>query len=173
MNLRSRRIRRIPAIALLPLSVACAGEDALSPDGVTDRGPDAAFAVVTRTNNEIYGTFYNSCTDEVMEFHGTMHVLITLTTDAAGGEHYHLRYTFGPAFNTGTETGTVYQAQSNFSYMESTLPSGVYETTVIRNRPFSGQGTAPNWDLHYRLHITVTADGVTVSDPEDLSVTCK
>jgi hypothetical protein len=28
-----------------------------------------------------------------------------------------------------------------------------------------------DWDRHYSLHVTVTSDGLTVSDPEKLSVT--
>jgi hypothetical protein len=154
-----RLAKRIPPIARL--------------SAVTSAGGDAAVQVISNIKHEDSGTFFNNCTQENMEFHGVMHLLVTEITDAAGGKHYHFRYTFGPVTNVGLTTGTIYHAQSNFDFREATPgESGVYQTTITFNRPFAGEGTASKWTLHYSVHVTVTPDGVTVSDPENFFVTC-
>ena len=137
------------------------------------------FAVVT--NDEIvmpFGVFVpcaNGGAGEVVFASDLrLHVLLSVTTDAAGG--FHLRSHFQPmgGDGVGQDTGDKYQATGHsldgFNLNSGGLP---FEDTFVENFRWIGRGPGNNLLVHTQVHLTVNENGVVTAIVDNSSVECR
>ena len=113
---------------------------------------------------------WNQCTDEWVNFNGTIHYNTQLVIDSAGGQHWKCH---GNHNLTGvTEDGRKYQAISTFTQHYNTKDGSAYEWTWINTSPLISQGKETNMIFKIRNQVTVNANGeVTVSFSE-IEIVC-
>jgi hypothetical protein len=121
------------------------------------------------------GEVFVPCADggasESIAFAGALHVLSTVTEDAAGGVHLVLQTQPMGIKGVGQTTGDLYQstgvtrANLNASYAA--------ELTLINNFRIVGQGRDNNFLVHETLHITVNANGMVTAAGDHFDIDCK
>jgi hypothetical protein len=116
----------------------------------------------------VSGQVFNPCNGEIVTFSGVDHFTAHLTLTTSGGfhlgEHDNVHVTA-----TGDLGNSYIGNQEDDLVLNGTV--GVEETS-----PFSfaeiGQGSAPNFDEHEILHITVTPNGMVSAFFDHFTATC-
>ena len=143
---------------------------------VTSNPSPASAQATTITTNETLpfsGSAVNPCNGDAVTFSGQIHVTNHVTTDSSGGSHFRTHVNYQSVSGTGTPSGAQYNVRTtqNETRNDNTAPQT--ETTIIQVFNLIAQGTVPNAKLHVVLHITINANGVTTSEVEEISVTCR
>ena len=147
--------------------------------GVVDTRPARAQATTVATNVRIplpqpFQVFIPCAAGgagELVDFSGTLHVLVHSTLDGSGGFHAKTHFQPQGVTGVGLTTGDIYQGtggtqnQFNGSVGE--------ESTFVDNFRLIGHGPDNNLLLHEMLHATVNANGVATASVSNFSVECR
>lgn len=114
----------------------------------------------------------NGGAGENVQIAGTIHFLVTATTDSSGGDHsaVHSRTT---GTGTGLTSGDTYRLMWGSSGKMNMQAALSYELTVLQWYRVVGKGAAGNFEAHITTHLTVGADGTFKADVSNVKVTCK
>ena len=116
-------------------------------------------------NVNVYDTAddYNECTGEPILVYGTVHLLVTQTIDAAGGQHIHSAVDYQGVNALGLITGTTYVVPGAGSAIINET-SGAGEATIQTRAQFIAPGEQNSFYAEQQYHLTIDANGdVTVS----------
>jgi hypothetical protein len=134
--------------------------------------------VVTNTQIPFSTSFFDPCNGHLIDDSGNLHVLVHITTDAAGGLHSDVIYNLDDYSAVDTVTGATLQEHENG---QALLPSGPFEAKF--NFPAGGtmeftqnttvgieeQGSGRTIEGTLKFHFTVNANGtvsVTISETD-------
>ena len=114
----------------------------------------------------------NQGNGEVVDFSGTLHVVISTTVN---GNHIHVNLLANPqgVKGVGETTGDVWQGtgetRQDLNASVSALP---FEATFVNNfKLIDGRGGS--FLVHENIHVTINADGTTTASHDYLTFTCK
>lgn len=114
----------------------------------------------------------NQGNGEVVDFSGTLHVVISSTVN---GNHIHVNQLFNPqgVKGVGETTGDVWQGTGETRQdVNASVGALPFEITFINNfRLVDGRGGS--FLVHENLHVTINADGTTTASHDNLTFTCK
>ena len=113
----------------------------------------------------------NPCVAEPVSLHGTIHILLSVSSDRSGG--YHVVNTWNASYSgTGLVSGATYTASESKqeSWTTSRLPATHTTTTVTK---LISKGGAQNAFLHTTLTTTIDANRVPTETVDSQSVACK
>ena len=113
----------------------------------------------------------NSCVGEPIGLHGSLHLVLTIGTDQAGGFHLgsHLNASYA---GTGLESGLPYRASDTKEDVWNTRELPDSHTTTMVTRLISQDGV-DNAFLFTTFVITVDAEGVPTATVSDQRVECR
>ena len=109
---------------------------------------------------------------EIVDFSGTLHVVISST---ANGNNIHLNELFNPqgAKGVGETTGDVWQATGETRQdLTASVSSFPFEITFVNNFKLV-DGRGGSFQIHENVHVTVNADGTMTASHDNLTFTCK
>jgi hypothetical protein len=137
----------------------------------------ARAAVVSNISSPITLQVFVPCADggvgETIEVSGSLHELISVTSDSAGGLHVTQQDNPQHVGGVGLTTGAKYRATGLTREEFSTTASGVFEFTFINRFDMVGQGPGNNFSVHETAHETVLPDGTVTVSFDNFSVTCQ
>ena len=113
----------------------------------------------------------NSCVEEPIALHGSLHLVLTIGSDQAGGFHIgsHLNASYA---GTGLESGVPYRASDTKEEVWNTRELPDSHTTTMVTRLIS-QGGVDNAFLFTTITTTVDAEGVPTATVSDQRVECR
>lgn len=114
----------------------------------------------------------NQGNGEIVDFSGTLHVVISSTVN---GNNIHLNELFNPqgAKGIGETTGDMWQATGETRQdLTASVSSFPFEVTFVNNFKLV-DGRGGSFLIHENLHVTVNADGTTTAFHDNLTFTCK
>ena len=114
----------------------------------------------------------NQGNGELVDFSGTLHVVISSTVNT---NHIHINLLFNPqgVKGVGETTGDVWQGTGETRQeLNASVGALPFEITFINNfRLVDGRGGS--FLVHENMHVTVNADGTTTASHDNLTFTCK
>lgn len=112
---------------------------------------------------------------EEVYFSGNIHTVSNITLDGSGGFHSENHVNASEISGVGVTTGDKYQATSatNETRYLSGQVGAEYEYTYVSSFQIIGEGTAVNFLVHYRYHLTVNANGEWTADFSNYRAECK
>jgi len=129
----------------------------------------------SQSNFSIFVPCANGGSGEVVEGIAKEHAVIGMTTDDAGGAHFHLQVTL-QGVGIGDVTGDTYQFHEDipvFFFDRANFNSGgSFNASLDANVAVIGMGSAPNFSMDARFQVTVDANGVTTMDKTFVSASC-
>ena len=130
---------------------------------------NARAAVVENVDIPITGALLNPCNGATLTYSGTLHAIVSITLNSAGGFHLDLHDNIHV---TATDTlGNSYEGtEEDLDQFNGRF--GV-EQTVSTTFHATGKGSAPNFDLHSLLHITVNANGTLTTFVDHFTAVCR
>jgi hypothetical protein len=172
----------IARVAALVLLAACSDSAATAPDASSARESDAALmnaAEPTFVRERFEGSIVLgnprlvACTGEPIELQYREQFSLQMNTLPNG--RFHGKYHFNEQGTTGVglTTGRKYQfmeLQNEEVRMVGDLP---YTITAISMRRAISQGSAGNFVVLNRYHVTLNADGTVVVERNDVSAECR
>jgi hypothetical protein len=134
----------------------------------------AAAAVETNTAIPFNGQVWVPCAaagaGEVVDLTGPLHVLMTVTSDAAGGVHITVHSQPMGITGIGETTGDSYQGTG---VTRTDLNATVGQTiTFVNNFRIIGHGPGNNFQVHQMLHIIISADGTATVVADHVAIDC-
>jgi hypothetical protein len=114
----------------------------------------------------------NQGNGEVVDFSGTLHVVISSTVN---GNNIHLNMLFNPqgAKGVGETTGDVWQATGETREdLTASVSSFPFTNTFVNNFKLIN-GRDGSLLVHENSHVTVSADGTTIALHDNFTFTCK
>ena len=132
--------------------------------------PAAAQAGVIQFRSQINAiTAVSTCTGGSFLLTGIDHLVFELTLNEAGGLHV-------VTHQYGQLTGTDNQGNSYIGNLTDTTAFDALVTQEV-TRSFTlvavSRGAAPNFNVHFTLHVTVNADGTVTSSVSEVTSTCQ
>jgi hypothetical protein len=119
----------------------------------------------TRTEDIAFtGPISTACVGEVVELHLRQMMVEHTTTDATGGDHFHVNITDQGSFGIGLTTGTTYRfagAGKNGSHTDIDFPAGQSTSTFVNNVVLTGHGQRIVYQEFF--HVTFNAQGQVTS----------
>ena len=113
------------------------------------------------------------CTGETVVTEGVIHLLVTYTVNGnniSGSFHPNLHDVVG----TSVPSGVTYRAVAGGDrHYEFSLQNGQSVFNFVGHENFVGQGSAPNLDGAFRMHMTFNADGTVTAQNDSFDLTCK
>lgn len=158
-------MKRLVLLGAAMLVAAC--DAPTSPTNAATSGPTAQVVRNVRFERQTFAG--NDCTGEVIAVDATFHVVLAVTSDAAGGFHvaFH-RNVQGTGVNA--TTGTQYIVTQE-DHNEFNVAQGV-EQTVLTHFNLISKGSAPNEVAQILFHITITPDGNVSSFHDSFRIQC-
>lgn len=138
--------------------------------------PSTAAASTAITRIDVTGTtFTNPCTAEAITIHeGTLQLIVTTTSDDAGGLHIGLRGNAQGVVARGETSGEMYRLAGDFWSQQTIRDAGYPLTlTVVEVHNAVSAGSAPNLIVHIVQHLTITAAGDITSTVADIRAECR
>ena len=114
----------------------------------------------------------NQGNGEVVDFTGTLHVVISSTVN---GNNIHLNELFNPqgVKGVGETTGDVWAGTGvTRQDLTASISSFPFETTFVNNFKLI-DGAGGSFLIHENAHLTVLADGTTTASVDNFTFTCK
>jgi hypothetical protein len=114
----------------------------------------------------------NQGNGEVVDFSGTLHVVISSTVN---GNNIHVNELFNPqgAKGVGETTGNVWNATGETRQDTNASINGFpFETTFVNNFKLV-DGNDGSFRIHVNSHVTVHADGTMTASVDNFTFTCK
>jgi len=94
---------------------------------------------------------------EAVELQGSVHLTAGVTQDQRGGLHLRVHVNYQGVTGTGTVSGATYEVPTTVN-LNTNLGSATTFTTTVNVR-FISHGSAPNFNMHQNVHITINANG--------------
>ena len=137
--------------------------------------PARGQATTTTTNETVpfTSTLFNQCNGDQVTFSGNMHVVNTLTTDANGGTHLKTHTNYQNVTGTGTPSSITYNVRTVSNEVINDNDGPQYTATVISTVKLTAQGPALDFYLRLVLHVTVNANGQTISNVQESNFECR
>ena len=137
--------------------------------------PAAAQATTVSTNETLpfTGSATNTCNGDTVTFSGEIHITNHVTTDANNSSHIRTHINYQGVSGTGTPSGASYNVVTSQNETRNDNVGPQSETTVTQVANLVAQGSAPNSKMLVVIHITVNANGVTTSEVEQITITCR
>jgi hypothetical protein len=134
----------------------------------------AEAAVDTNTAVPFNGHVWVPCAaagaGERVDLSGPLHVLMSATSDAAGGVHIIVHSQPMGITGIGETTGDSYQGTG---VTQADLNARVWATiTFVNNVRIIGHGPGNNFQVHQTLQITISADGTATVVEDHFSTDC-
>jgi hypothetical protein len=126
----------------------------------------------TNVTIEIPAVVYdNPCVGEPVALHGSLHLVLTVGSDKAGGFHIgnHLNASYA---GTGLESGVPYRASDNKQDVWNTRQLPDSHTITMMTRLIS-QGGVDNASLFTTITTTIDANGVPTATVDNQRVECR
>lgn len=170
-------MKRVAILFTAGVLAAACSDTPVSPE--TGRTLQPNFAATTSTTsvqipiNFILPAGFAGCTEEPIQFTGTLHIVMHFTTSASGRSLSHLSFNDLNFAGVGLETGAKYRrtgATTQTEQVDGPLPIVVTITDAFN---FIGQGSAPNLLIHTTFHVTVNANGEVTAEIDDFRLDCK
>jgi hypothetical protein len=114
----------------------------------------------------------NQGNGEIVDFSGTLHVVISSTVN---GNNVHINELFNPqgAKGVGETTGDVWQATGETRMdLTASVSAFPFETTFVNNFKLV-DGRDGSFRIHENMHVTVNADGTLTASHDNLTFSCK
>jgi len=131
----------------------------------------ARAAVVTNQDVSGPGATLNPCNGDTVTFSGTEHLLITSTTDSAGGTHVDIHSNFADVHGVGTD-GTAYTLNARANAHQN-VNLGAGEATVLFRGSVISHGSSPNYYFSQLFHVTQNANGEVTAQPYEFDTDCQ
>jgi len=129
----------------------------------------------TQSNFSIFVPCANGGLGEVVEGIAKGHDVLGMTTDDAGGQHFHLQSTL-QGVGIGDVTGDTYQFHEDIPvFLFDRLNAGAggsFNASIDASVAVIGMGSAPNFTMGIRLQVTIDANGVTTMDKTFVNTSC-
>jgi hypothetical protein len=116
--------------------------------------------------------FASGCGDNITGT-ATLHFVLHFTYDAAGGNMFVLEVNLEGATALGASGATYRVAEVTQEEFTSNGPGPQLEETIIENFHMISPGTAPNYDVHMTLHITINNNGEVTTVVDNTSAECR
>jgi hypothetical protein len=110
----------------------------------------------------------NSGAGELVTVAGTLHAILQLSFDAAGGVHIKMHEQPQRVSAVGQTTGATFQARGVTHEQANANPFIFLDTLRL-----IGQGPAANFTLHQLVHVTVNANGEVTAVTVHASAECR
>ena len=104
---------------------------------------------------------------------GTLHIVLHQTYNAAGGSLVVVHAQLQGASVVGTSGATYKLIDVSQSESTSNGPGAQSETTIVANYLLISEGTAPNYDMHQTMHITMNDNGEVTAVVDNTTVECR
>ena len=135
----------------------------LSALGVLGFALKSRASVVVNFDIPVNGTVFNPCNGENVAFTGVDHFTASTTSSRNGGFHLDTHDNVHVTA-IGDEGNTYVGNEEDSLHLNVSLSGSTGEENVPLTFSEISQGSAPNFEMHALLHITINADGtVTVS----------
>jgi hypothetical protein len=137
-----------------------------------------ATTVITNERIPFEGILYGGdCIGEDLSLSFIPHFVTHTTIDPNRILHLKIRYNLSSFKAEGVTTGIKYQGSENLNqvYVGSAdqFSEPPWEMTFNYTTTTIGQGSAPNFRIKVRVHVTVNANGETTSSIDRTSITCE
>jgi hypothetical protein len=129
---------------------------------------NAPATVVENTIIPINGAVINPCNGETVTFNGLDHFVVTVTLDSSGG--FHLSEKDNVHVTATGSLGNPYEGNEE-QRMDFNGRVGV-EQTHPHTVTLIGLGSAPNFEQHALLHMTVNANGTVTAFVSTFTSSC-
>jgi hypothetical protein len=114
----------------------------------------------------------NPCTNEPVELTGSLHILMTMTTDSSGGMHFVVHFQPQGVIGVGLMTGDIYHGVGKTDIMGNASSSGVSESTFVNTFDLISPGSTPNFLMRDTIHATLVANGTLTTNVVNSTVEC-
>lgn len=139
---------------------------------------DARFEAVATTENVrtpvdivAFVPCANGGVGEHVALRGTLHTVLHVTSDGAGGSHVVAITQTQGVGGVGLETGDPYQGME-VTRNEANAQAGV-EVTFVNSFSLIGQGPDNNFQLHWTMHFTELPDGTMPAFADSFFIGCR
>jgi len=130
---------------------------------------------MSRTVVPIDATFYNQCTNEMMQTFGSIQILSKTFMGEDGRLHINFKQQMHTLGAVGLDTGTVYKAvgrNQSEQFNGFLLESGAYR--FVSRFGYVSHGSEPNWFKTILFHVVANANGDILFDRATLiEVDCR
>ena len=121
-----------------------------------------------------YAPCANGGEGELVTVMGDIQFLYHFNQDPAGGYHGTSEVRYQGISGVGATSGDAYQITGGGGGSWNASISGLpYTDTYTERFQVIGQGPGSDFTVHYRVHITVNANGEVTATPSDWSVECR
>jgi hypothetical protein len=134
--------------------------------------PPARADILINVNVDSTAFDYNDCTEEPILLYGSVHLLITLTGDGAGGQHAHVQIAYNDVRALGLTTGTTYVVPGAGD-LELNLTHGAANETLATRAEFIAPGGQNDFYVDYTVHITIDPNGAVTAEVLDIRIGCQ
>ena len=137
-------------------------------------GTSSAQALEFTDNEFIPFTLTAEGCGDVIEVSGTLHVLIHVTLNDAGGITVKQHFQPQGATGVGLVSGATYQATGVTQETDTDNgPGPQFEFTFVNNFKIISRGTTPNYLVHDTVHVTVNNNGEITAEVINSTVECR
>jgi hypothetical protein len=138
-------------------------------------GPARAQATATTTNLELplSTTLENPCAGELIDFTGTMHLVIQTVATPAGTFKATIHSNTQNVSGTGVDSGTTFRFKAVANTTELSSVAAAQETTIIIEFRIIGPGPNNNFLLQETFHVTINANGEATATVNQISLKCE
>jgi hypothetical protein len=134
----------------------------------------SAQATTTTTNLELpLSTTLAACTGELIDFTGTIHLVIQSVTTPSGTFKITIHSNNQDVSGTGTQSGATFRFQAIANTTELSSVVAAQETTTIIDFRIIGPGPNNNFLLQETFHVTVNANGEATATVNQISAKCE
>jgi hypothetical protein len=112
----------------------------------------------------------NGGAGEIVNLGGNLHILATVTFDAAGGVHGTLLFNPQAVSGVGSVSGAAYRGTGATLSMFTSRAGAV--STLVNNFRIVGAGGAATLQVHENVAVVVNANGTVTASVDHLLVTC-
>ena len=126
-------------------------------------------AIVMNVDIPISGAMLNPCNGETLTYSGVDHSTARVVFDGAGG--FHMTQHDNIHLTATGDQGNSYEGnQEDTNEVNGRV--GVENTFVLTLSAIS-KGSAPNYEVHFLLHVTVNANGTVTSFVDHSTANCR
>jgi hypothetical protein len=112
------------------------------------------------------------CAADTVLLTGNLHIVISVTTDGAGGSHVSALFNPQGITGIGSPSGAKYQGTGETRFDTQTSGPLSLNNTFVNNFKIIGQGPDNNLLVHENAHVTFNADGTLTAFIDNFSFTC-
>ena len=126
-------------------------------------------AAATGFDIPVSGFVVNPCNGELVAFNGTEHIVDRLTFGPSGSFHEGFHVNIHVTGEGDQGNSYVGNQEENFQFNGRI---GIEETDAFSFSEIS-KGSAPNFEVHALLHVTVNANGTVTTFVDNFTATCR